>query len=62
MNFLTGSTEAGNDSLAEAFTQSWMPVAHWAIPWQENKTPDYKQMPGAMNMFLKRSEPKAIRR
>ena len=57
MNFLTGTTEAWKRemiALAEESTRSRMPVAHWAMSWQENEMPDYEQVLEAVNIFLER--------
>ena len=57
MNFLTGTTEAWKQemiALSEESVKSRMPVAHWAMSWQENEIPDYEQVQEAVNIFLER--------
>ena len=57
MNFLTGTTEAWKRemiALAEEAVKSRMPVAHWAMSWQENEMPDHEQVLEAVNIFLER--------
>ena len=57
MNFLTGTTEAWKRemiALAEEAVKSRMPVAHWAMSWQENEMPDREQVLEAVNIFLER--------
>ena len=57
MNFLTGTTEAWKwemIALAEEAVKSRMPVAHWAMSWQENEMPDREQVLEAVNIFLER--------
>lgn len=54
MNFLTGTMEAWKwemIALAEESAKSRMPVAHWAMSWQENEIPDREQVLEAMNIF-----------
>ncbi len=57
MNFLTGTTETWKRemiALAEESVKSRMPVAHWAMSWQENEMPDYEQVLEPVNIFLER--------
>lgn len=57
MNFLTTTTAAWKQemiALSEESVKSRMPVAHWAMSWQENELPCREQVYEAVDIFLER--------